>query len=125
MSRNSKTVYKKRAFLNDDKSMSGFIVAYLDKFSYDFKETRDIVSSYPTLDIGDCSNKVCLDFSFYSPADLKRALKKLRLFTSTIVGFTEAFEKEVERFNEAAAKNTVVPKKKRARRVTQVEIIND
>ena len=122
MPRKPKVVYQKRAFLNDDKSMSGFIIAYLEEFLYHETETRDRISAYPSLDIGDCSNKVSLDFSFYNTADLKRALKKLRLFRDVVDGFADAFENEAVKAQEKLKQK---PKKAPKVRVRVVETIDD
>lgn len=98
MPKKQKIVFKKRAFLNDDISMAGFVIAVLPEFNYN--EDGDRVSAYPTFDLGDCSTKISLDFSFYTKAQMKQVRKKLELLRLAVCGFTDAFDSEVKRFEE-------------------------
>jgi hypothetical protein len=94
-----KPVFAKRTFLNDNPELSGFIIAVVEEFTHNSDGER--VSGYPVLDLGDCSNKISLDFSFYTPTQMKRSQKKIELLRSIINDFADAFNKEVERFVES------------------------
>lgn len=95
-----KPVFAKRTFINDDPEMSGFILAVVDKFSHHDDDDKERVSGYPMLDIGDCSTKISLDFSFYTVEGMKRALKKARLVREVVDGFVDAIESEAKRYEE-------------------------
>jgi hypothetical protein len=94
-----KILYKKRAFLNDDVSMSGFIIAVLEEFTHG-RGAKASVSAWPEISIGDCSNKISLDFGFHNYQNMKKAAKKLKVFREAINGFADAFEAEVKRAEE-------------------------
>jgi hypothetical protein len=114
-----KILYKKRAFLNDDISMSGFIIAVLEEFDVSTNRLGNTtVSSWSSIDMGDCSNKISIDFGFHNYQNLARALKKLRLFREAVDGFADAFEVEAKRvveLKQAENKNKKEKGKKNAR----------
>lgn len=97
--------YRKRVFLNQDQELSAFLIASvpIDK---GFR-------CYPTLDISDCSNKISLDFSFYSPDDAKKTKKKIKLFRDIVNAFADALEAEI-----AEKEKQGVPKRKKVKRET-------
>lgn len=110
--------------------MSGFIIAHLPEFTYHDDDYRDRVSCYPTMDIGDCSEKISLDFSFYNPTQMKKALKKARLFREAVDGFVDAFESEVEKFQDVdeKLKRIAKAKEKKAKEKkskTKAEVISE
>lgn len=121
--RKIKHVYRKRTFLNEDLDMSAFVIASLQKFHID-KEDQS-VSSYPTLDISDCNNKISLDFSFYQESDMKKSFKKLQKLKTIVNEFSDAFEKEMQEYEKIPR----VPKKRKKKKATArrfvTEIVDD
>lgn len=103
--------------------MSGFIIAVVEEFTHNLDGER--VSGYPTLDLGDCSTKISLDFSFYTPSQMRKAQKKLELLRSTINGFADAFNKEVERFIEAEKNRPKEVRNKKSKEKTLREQIDE
>lgn len=79
--------------------MSAFIIASVEKFEHGHRKGQ--VSSYPSIDIADCSNKVSIDFSFYNEKDMKVALKKAKLFQAVVNDFVAAFEAEIAEYEES------------------------
>jgi hypothetical protein len=108
MAKKDTPLFQKREFLNDDPTMSAFIIAVLEQFS--FSKTKLNPSAWPTLDIADCSSKASLDFGFHNEQTMKQVQAKLKRLKGTVDGFVEAFDSEVKRFN--AMKAEVVAKKK-------------
>jgi hypothetical protein len=108
MRKNPTIAYQRREFLNEDKEMSAFIIAKLSAFP---TTQRGEVSSYPILDIADCSEKISLDFSFYGKEQLTSCLKKLRLFKAVVTEFADAYEKEAEKLLKSLEKKKVVKAK--------------
>lgn len=106
-----KYAYKKRTFLNDDITLSAFIIASVEKFQEG--ELRRGVFCYPTLDISDCSNKVSLDFCFHGEAGMKASHKKLKRLQKVINEFTAAFEAEMEEYQKTPKEEIKKEKKKK------------
>ena len=99
--------------------MSGFVAAVMEEFKYG--DSGEPWCS-PTLDLGDCSNKISFDFYFYNEKDMKKALKKVRLLREAIAGFADAFEEEVKK-HEARPKEE---RKRKTRKHKSIrELIND
>lgn len=95
-----KYIYKKRTFLNSDASMTGFIIACVPDFERD-KEGKIENGVYPTLTIADCSERISLDFSFYTKSEIKSVRKKMKLFRETVNEFMDALEKQLTEFEKS------------------------
>lgn len=87
--------YSKRRFLNDDKDMAGFILATVP---YPEKQDDGSYSSgiYPTFTIGDCSDRVNLDFGYYDESEKTKVKNKLKLFRQIVNEFADALEAQMD-----------------------------
>jgi hypothetical protein len=103
-----KDLFQYRDFLNQDMSMSAFIIASVEEFSK--KQYKGSVSGYPTLDIGDCSNKVSLDFCFFGEEGMKEKHAKAKKLREAVNGFCDAFDAEVAAYEAEQAKKVKAKK---------------
>ncbi len=100
-----KYAYKKRTFLNEDPTMSAFVIASIEKYTVSKESGK--VYSYPMLDLADCSNKVSIDFCFYDEAGMERSLRKARKLQKVVNDFVEAMESEKDEYYKNKSKNPV------------------
>lgn len=97
-----KPVYQKRTFLNDNKTMSAFVIATVEKLTVESQRNnkeKKFPSLYPQFDISDCSEKISLDFSFFGETEMKTVRKKIRLFRQIVNEFADALEGEMDTYN--------------------------
>lgn len=94
MATKSKVRYRKRVWLNKDKTKRAFVIA-------DSESTRiwnGRTAAYPEmsarLQIGDCIRNIELDFSISSPEEKRNVLFKAQMFREVINNFLDAVEVE-------------------------------
>ncbi len=115
MPKKDKVAYQRREFLNEDLSMSAFVIAYLEEFTPTRQKTN--VYSYPVLDIADCYKKMSLDFGFHNQSMMKEKQEKLHKFQEIINEFAIAFDEQVEKFQAAKEKAAANRKLKKKREI--------
>jgi len=89
--------YKKRAFLNDDRSMTGIVSLNMELFkSINDKTKKSTFEIYGTLSISDCSRMIYLELQAENPKTLRQLKKKIARLKS-IVEDADKFIKENEK----------------------------
>lgn len=109
------TRYRKRAFLNKDRSKRAYVIAHVD--AIEDWETRGVTryNMGGTLEIGDCSKTIYLDFGISSAAEKSNVLYKTKLFRDIVNTFLDQVEAEAAKsdFKPVKLKKDGTTKKRR------------
>lgn len=109
--------FNTRTFLNADKNLRAYIIAYV-------RESRN--DDYYTdiqLEIADCNRQISLDFDFsHNKKSIVNAERKIKLFRSLINQFADAVEAELAFMK---AKPPLKKSRKKKGRIEEVEIALD
>lgn len=89
------TRYRKRAFLNKDQSKRAYVIAHVDGITrWTGSDNTQYTDMSGTLEIGDCSKTIYLDFGISSAAEKSNVLYKTKLFRDIVNTFLDQVEAE-------------------------------
>lgn len=91
------TRYRKRLFLNKDRSLRAYAIAHVDKLST-WEGQRGINTDLgATLELGDCSKTIYLNFDISTPKEKANVLHKARVLRDLVNTFLDEVEAEAGR----------------------------